>query len=86
MNPAQLGYAIVQFLELLKYLIIFRCVLTFFPALNWDQQPWLAVRSATDPLLQPFRNLLPPMGGMDLSPILLFFALGILQGLVAGLF
>lgn len=84
MNPAQLGYTLVQFLELLKYLIIFRCVLSFFPALNWDQQPWAAVRGATDPLLTPFRNLLPPLGGMDFSPILLFFALGLLQNLIAG--
>lgn len=36
------------------------------------------VRALTDPLLQPFRRLLPPIGGIDLSPILAFLALRIL--------
>ncbi len=35
------------------------------------------VRALTDPLLRPFRRLLPSIGGVDLSPILLFLVLRI---------
>jgi YggT family protein len=33
----------------------------------------------TEPLLAPARRLLPPMGGLDLSPIIVFLVLGLLQ-------
>lgn len=36
------------------------------------------VRALTDPILQPFRRVLPSIGGIDLSPIFAFLALRIL--------
>lgn len=36
----------------------------------------------TDPYLNIFRRIIPPLGMMDLSPIVAFFALQILEGLV----
>lgn len=33
----------------------------------------------TEPIMGPFRRILPPMGGLDLSPILVFLAINILQ-------
>ncbi len=33
----------------------------------------------TEPVMAPFRRLLPAMGGLDLSPILVFIAINILQ-------
>lgn len=83
MNTAELGLFLVTFIDLYIYLIIGRCLLSFFPAINWNSQPWLAIRGATDPVMTPFRNIIPPIGGLDLSPILLFFLLNILKSLVA---
>ncbi len=82
MNTAELGFFLVTFIDLYIYLIIARCILSFFPAINWNNQPWLAIRGATDPAMAPFRNIIPPIGGLDLSPILLFFLLNILKMLV----
>ncbi len=42
------------------------------PALNLLQQ-------ITEPLLAPARRLLPAMGGLDFSPILVFLALGVVE-------
>jgi YggT family protein len=36
----------------------------------------------TEPVLAPIRNVLPPMGGLDLSPMLLLFGLQLLKGLL----
>ena len=33
----------------------------------------------TEPVMAPFRKVLPAMGGLDLSPILVFIAIGVLQ-------
>ncbi|WP_372776952.1 YggT family protein [Litorivivens sp.] len=33
----------------------------------------------TEPVMQPFRKLIPPMGGIDLSPILVFLSISVVQ-------
>ena len=45
----------------------------------------LLVNQITEPLMKPFRNLLPPMGGLDLSPILVFLVLQVLEKVVGHL-
>jgi YggT family protein len=45
---------------------------TYHPALT-------LVHQITEPLLAPARRLLPPMGGLDFSPIIVFLLLGVLE-------
>jgi len=33
----------------------------------------------TEPVMAPFRKMIPPMGGLDLSPILVFVAINVIQ-------
>ena len=42
----------------------------------------LLLYRVTEPVLEPIRNALPPMGGLDLSPLVLLFALRILRSLL----
>lgn len=37
------------------------------------------INKLTEPIMTPFRRILPPMGGLDLSPILVFVTINILQ-------
>ncbi|MEO8803212.1 MAG: YggT family protein [Rudaea sp.] len=46
--------------------IIAFCVLSFFPALRSDPNFQLLVRFVA-PVVRPFRRLIPPLGGLDLS-------------------
>lgn len=39
----------------------------------------------TEPVMAPFRRLLPPVGGLDLSPILVFVCINVLEILLRGL-
>lgn len=43
----------------------------------------LLLRQFSEPAMAPFRKILPDMGGIDLSPILLFLTIGVLQILLA---
>lgn len=45
----------------------------------------LLINQIVEPLMKPFRNLLPPMGGLDLSPILVFLVIQVLEIVVKGL-
>lgn len=40
----------------------------------------------TEPLLAPARRLLPPMGGLDFSPIVVFLILGVIERILPQLF
>lgn len=61
-------------------ILIIRIFLTWIPNIDWDAQPFDFLRSITDPFLNIFRGIIPPIGGMlDISPIIAFFALQFLQ-------
>lgn len=43
---------------------------------------WNGVNSLTEPLLGPIRNLLPSVGGLDISPLILLLILQFLRDLI----
>jgi len=66
-------------------LLILRIFLTWIPSIDWYQQPFKALREVTDMYLNIFRRFIPPVGGLDFSPIVAIIVLQILQGLITGL-
>jgi len=42
------------------------------------------VRQLAEPVMRPFRRILPPLGGLDLSPILLIVVINFLQVMLRG--
>ncbi len=44
---------------------------------------WRMLNQVTDPILRPIRRVIPPMGGLDLSPIIVFIIIFFLQNLIA---
>jgi YggT family protein len=76
-------------LTLYYVVLLVRIILSWVPRLPEPVQPLArGVRALTDPLLIPLRQVLPPvrigMAGLDLSPLVLFFGIIILQGLLCG--
>jgi YggT family protein len=43
------------------------------------------INQIVEPIMQPFRKILPPMGGLDLSPIIAFLVIQVLEVVVKGL-
>lgn len=43
----------------------------------------ILVYQITEPLMQPIRRLIPSLGGLDLSPIFVFLAINLAQGLIS---
>lgn len=67
-------------------LLIIRIFLTWIPSIDWQQQPFTWIRSVTDPFLNIFRGIIPPIGGvLDISPVIAIILLQIMQGLIVGL-
>ncbi|MCL1908385.1 MAG: YggT family protein [Holophagaceae bacterium] len=68
-------------LEFLVWMILLGSILTWFPAARKHGFTKL-VHSITNPLLMPFRALLPTFGGIDFSPLLAILFLMFLRGLL----
>lgn len=68
---------LLTFIQIYSFLLIARVLLTWFPQIEWYNQPFAALSQITDPYLNLFRNIIPPLGGIDLSPILAFLALNL---------
>lgn len=65
-------------------LIILRIFLSWVPCIDWMQQPFAGIRSVTDPFLNIFRGVIPPIGMLDISPIVAIILLQVLQGIIVG--
>ncbi|MDJ0692963.1 YggT family protein [Mastigocoleus sp. MO_188.B34] len=73
------------FISLYSLLLFIRILLTWFPNVDWYNQPFAALSQVTDPYLNIFRSFIPPLGGIDLSPILAIFVLQILGNVLGTL-
>lgn len=75
-------YAIVRLLFTLYYYTLFARILLSWFRLSGDNAITRFVYDMTEPVMRPFRQILPPVGGLDLSPLLLFALLGVIQRVV----
>lgn len=76
---------LINFLQIYSVLLIIRVLLTWFQSASWAEQIISFLSPITDPYLNLFRSIIPPLGGMDFSPILAFLLLNVVQNLlVAG--
>ena len=69
-------------LEIYSLVLIVRVLLSWFPNLDWSNPALTTVSSITDLYLNAFRGIIPPIGGLDLSAILAFIALSLMQRLL----
>lgn len=72
---------ILQLISLYELVIVARAISSFFPITSGS--PFAPIvqllYKATEPVFQPIRRVLPPMGGFDLSPLIVLLALQLLS-------
>ncbi|HHP7232469.1 MAG TPA: YggT family protein [Xenococcaceae cyanobacterium] len=71
MNLANLGTLVLGIvLGLMTILFIFRIVLTWYPQIDLNSFPFSLITIPTEPFLSPARKIIPPIGGVDITPII----------------
>jgi YggT family protein len=75
---------LAQTLSIYLLVLLVRVLLSWFPNLDWSNPLLAGVSAITDPYLNAFRGLIPPLGGFDLSAIVAFLALQLAQSLLNG--
>lgn len=82
MGSVSLAYLVQLVFEVLYILIIVQVILSWIPEMRMRFREAVRVLDAiVNPMLDPFRRLLPPSrtGGLDLSPIFAIIALQIIE-------
>jgi YggT family protein len=78
------GYLLYGFLGIYSLFIVIRIILSWITTgANPVSRFFIKL---TDPILEPFRRFIPPLGMFDISPILVLFLLNFLQAAVRGVF
>jgi len=62
--------ALGPFFNIATIMFIVRIVMTWYPSVPYTKLPWVVAYVPTEPLLKPTRSLVPPVGGVDVSPII----------------
>jgi YggT family protein len=71
MSGMELGsVALSLALGAMTFLFIFRIVLTWYPQVELGNFPFNLVALPTEPFLAVTRKVIPPLGGVDITPIL----------------
>jgi YggT family protein len=66
------------------YILFARIILSWVSMTTWTPPPALApvigfIYEVTEPVMSFFRRFIPPLGGLDLSPIIIFIILSLLR-------
>lgn len=74
----------VLYLALSAYQLILlaRVLMSWLPNLDPSNPIARFLYQVTEPVLGPIRSALPPMGGIDLSPLVVFLGISVLMQLV----
>ena len=75
-----LGFVLV----VMTLLFIFRIVLTWYPQINLNRLPFSLIAWPTEPLLIPMRKIVPPIGGVDITPIIWVGIVSLLREMLLG--
>ena len=85
MNIAEIGiFTLGLVFGLMTFLFIFRIVLTWYPQVDLNSLPFNLIVWPTEPFLLPLRKLVPPLGGVDITPIICVGIFTLLREILLG--
>lgn len=80
-------YILSQLIEVYSWLIIVSAILSWVPNISGTQNSLVAdiskvLHKITEPYLSLFRKFMPPLGGIDFSPVVALLVLQIIKDLI----
>ncbi|KAI4346571.1 hypothetical protein L6164_007456 [Bauhinia variegata] len=72
------------YLSVFGFLLILRIVMPWYPKLPKEKFPYVIAYAPTEPLLIPTRKLIPPLAGVDVTPVVWFGLISFLNEILVG--
>ncbi len=73
------GLGIAAYLVKIYFFALLAMIILSWIAPGGNNPALYLLHQITEPVMAPFRKILPPMGGLDLSPILVFVLINVIQ-------
>jgi YggT family protein len=83
-NIQLINIGVSLILVVMTFLFIFRIVLTWYPQVESQKFPFSIVVAPTEPFLAPSRKIIPPIGGVDITPIVWVGILSLIREILVG--
>jgi YggT family protein len=78
------NWLLAPILGVMILLFILRIVLTWYPQADLQRLPFNLIAWTTEPFLIPMRKLIPPFGGVDITPIVWVGIFSLMRELLLG--
>ncbi|KAK9108721.1 hypothetical protein Sjap_016781 [Stephania japonica] len=72
------------FLSAFAFLFILRIIMSWYPKLPVEKFPYVIAYAPTEPLLIITRKVIPPLGGVDVTPVVWFGIISFLNEILVG--
>ncbi len=72
------------FLSFLTLIFLIRLILTWYPKINVNKGFWILVAIPTNSILNFTRKIIPPIGGVDVGPVVWIGIISFLREILVG--
>ena len=79
-----LDFTLGIFLSFLTIVFLIRLILTWYPKVNLNKGFWLLITIPTSSILNFTKKLIPPIGGVDVSPVIWIGIISFLREILVG--
>ena len=79
-----LDFTLGIFLSFLTLVFLIRLILTWYPKVDLNKGFWLLIAIPTSYILNITRKIIPPIGGVDVSPVIWIGIISFLREILVG--
>ena len=72
------------FLSLFTLIFLIRLILTWYPKININKGLWLIISLPSSPILNWTKKIVPPIGGVDVTPVIWIGLISFLREILVG--
>ncbi len=80
--PGNVIQLVVTLIQLYSFVLLARIILSWIPNVDRSNQIIQFIYNITEPVLEPVRRVIPRLGMIDISPIVVFIGLRMLQSIL----
>ena len=71
-------------MSFLTLVFLIRLIMTWYPKINGDKGFWIIVTLPTNQILNITKKIIPPIGGVDVSPVIWIGIISFIRELLVG--